>query len=120
MGSDERDAVLAFLEQSTQYAPQSGEILGILKQLKEGMEKDVEDQGAPYKRNQNGEIRPKCILRSQMFANFRVALELTSSGSCRSSNQRNSRNPHIFAGDRRNLQIFAQKKLVSPICQGPV
>jgi len=37
----DRDEVLAFLSQSTGYAPQSGEIVGILKQMYETMSKDL-------------------------------------------------------------------------------
>merc|ERR1719359_876019 len=38
---DDRDALTAFLQQKQGYAPASGEIVGILKQMKEDMEKDL-------------------------------------------------------------------------------
>jgi hypothetical protein len=41
MSSEDRDEVSAFLTQSQEYAPASGEIVGILKQMKETMEKDL-------------------------------------------------------------------------------
>mmetsp|Transcript_58313 Transcript_58313/g.136336 ORF Transcript_58313/g.136336 Transcript_58313/m.136336 type:complete len:728 (+) Transcript_58313:67-2250(+) len=43
--STEKDMIMSFLEGSASdsYAPQSGEILGILKQIKDGMEKDLAD-----------------------------------------------------------------------------
>ena len=37
MPEGEREAVTAFLTQSTSYAPQSGEIIGILKELGDKM-----------------------------------------------------------------------------------
>jgi len=40
MSSVDRDALSAFLSHSQGYAPQSGEITGILKQMKDTMEKD--------------------------------------------------------------------------------
>eukprot|EP00403_Amphidinium_massartii_P025324 CAMPEP_0178401908 /NCGR_PEP_ID=MMETSP0689_2-20121128/16554_1 /TAXON_ID=160604 /ORGANISM="Amphidinium massartii, Strain CS-259" /LENGTH=698 /DNA_ID=CAMNT_0020022763 /DNA_START=113 /DNA_END=2209 /DNA_ORIENTATION=- len=45
MSSTERDMIMAFLESSSSqgYVPQSGEIVGMLKQIKDGMEKDLED-----------------------------------------------------------------------------
>merc|ERR1719473_83013 len=39
---DRRDA-LAFLEQSTDYAPQSGQIVGILKAMKDDMEAELKE-----------------------------------------------------------------------------
>jgi len=40
---DDREAVIAFLEQSGDYAPQSGEIVGILKAMQDEMEKDLKN-----------------------------------------------------------------------------
>jgi len=40
MTSIDRDALAAFLSEGQRYAPQSGEITGILKQMKDTMEKD--------------------------------------------------------------------------------
>jgi len=42
MDSTERDMIMSFLDASNGYAPQSGEIVGMLKQIKDGMEKDLE------------------------------------------------------------------------------
>merc|ERR1719487_445217 len=41
LSMDDRDVLMAFLEQKQGYAPASGEIVGILKQMKEDMEKDL-------------------------------------------------------------------------------
>merc|ERR1712013_705337 len=41
MPDADRQELVAFLSGSSEYAPQSGEITGILKQLKEEMEKDL-------------------------------------------------------------------------------
>jgi len=43
MSSADRDMLTAFLSQGQGYAPQSGQIVGILKQLKETMEKTLAD-----------------------------------------------------------------------------
>merc|ERR1740121_1375855 len=43
MTSIDRDALAAFLSEGQRYAPQSGEITGILKQMKDTMEKDNAD-----------------------------------------------------------------------------
>merc|ERR550514_1605862 len=47
MSSVDRDMLVSFLSQSTSggngYAPASGEIVGILKQMKDTMEKDLEE-----------------------------------------------------------------------------
>ena len=40
---DDRDTLMAFLEQKAGYAPASGEILGILKQMKDEMEADLKE-----------------------------------------------------------------------------
>merc|ERR1719223_143970 len=41
MNSEDRDLLASFLSEGSDYAPKSGEILGILKQLKDEMEKDI-------------------------------------------------------------------------------
>jgi predicted nucleic acid-binding Zn-ribbon protein len=50
MGSDDRQAMTAFLSQgqtgSSDYAPNSGQILGILKQMKATMEQELQDATA--------------------------------------------------------------------------
>jgi len=43
MSSADRDMLTAFLSQGQGYAPQSGQIVGILKQMKETMEKTLSD-----------------------------------------------------------------------------
>jgi predicted nucleic acid-binding Zn-ribbon protein len=43
LSNTDRDVISAFLTQREGYAPQSGEITGILKQMKETMEGDLED-----------------------------------------------------------------------------
>jgi len=43
MSEVDREALTAFLSQGSGYAPQSGEITGILKQMKDTMEKDLAD-----------------------------------------------------------------------------
>jgi len=43
MRSADRDMITAFLSQGTGYAPQSGEIVGVLKQMLETMEKDLNE-----------------------------------------------------------------------------
>merc|ERR1740121_410134 len=43
MSSVDRDALTSFLSSKQGYAPQSGEITGILKQMKDTMEKDLAD-----------------------------------------------------------------------------
>lgn len=40
---DDRETLMAFLEQKAGYAPASGEILGILKQMKDEMEADLKE-----------------------------------------------------------------------------
>merc|ERR1712032_1607704 len=46
MGDDERQDVLAFLSGSQEYAPQSGQILGILKQMADEMKKGAAEAAA--------------------------------------------------------------------------
>merc|ERR1719352_915498 len=48
MNSADRDALASFLDssESSSYAPQSGEIVGILKQMKDEMEADFADAKA--------------------------------------------------------------------------
>merc|ERR1719478_1732167 len=46
MSSGDRDALAAFLSQGSNYAPKSGEIVGILKTMKDEMEKDFSDASA--------------------------------------------------------------------------
>merc|ERR1719262_1285786 len=46
MEPGDRDASASFLSQGNGYAPQSGEITGILKTLKDEMEKDLADATA--------------------------------------------------------------------------
>merc|ERR1719158_1204797 len=48
MSSTDRNLLAAFLDSgaTTSYVPQSGEIIGILKQLKDEMEKDLADTTA--------------------------------------------------------------------------
>jgi RNase H-fold protein (predicted Holliday junction resolvase) len=41
MESEERETVMSFLESGKDYAPASGEIVGILKNMKDEMEKDI-------------------------------------------------------------------------------
>merc|ERR1719160_2064164 len=43
LGDDQRDAITAFLSDDDSYAPQSGQITGILKQMKDTMEKSLSD-----------------------------------------------------------------------------
>merc|ERR1719298_278891 len=43
MDASDRDALASFLSQGSNYAPQSGQIVGILKTLKDEMEKDLSD-----------------------------------------------------------------------------
>merc|ERR1719237_16158 len=43
MSSSDRDMLTSFLSQGTGYAPQSGEIVGVLKQMLETMEKDLNE-----------------------------------------------------------------------------
>jgi len=43
MSSVDRDVLSSFLSGASQYAPQSGQIVGILKQMKDTMEKDLAD-----------------------------------------------------------------------------
>jgi len=43
MNSADRDVLASFLESGDSYAPRSGEIVGILKQMKEEMSKDLEE-----------------------------------------------------------------------------
>merc|ERR1712232_713197 len=43
MNAADRDVLASFLSQGQGYAPQSGEIVGILKTLKDEMEKDLSD-----------------------------------------------------------------------------
>merc|ERR1719298_264161 len=43
MDASDRDALASFLSQGNGYAPQSGQIVGILKTLKDEMEKDLSD-----------------------------------------------------------------------------
>jgi hypothetical protein len=59
--SDARSGVLAFLDQGSEFsssesvqAPQSGEILGILKSMKDEMEKDLKDLQAQEQSDFNG------------------------------------------------------------------
>merc|ERR1719401_1033805 len=51
MSSPDRDMLASFLSagQSGEYAPQSGQITGILKQMKDTMEKDLSDITATEK-----------------------------------------------------------------------
>merc|ERR1719399_2417643 len=46
MNSEDRDLLASFLSEGSDYAPKSGEILGILKQLKDEMEKDIAEATA--------------------------------------------------------------------------
>merc|ERR1719375_132082 len=46
MSSTDRDVLSSFLSESSEYAPQSGQITGILKQMKDTMEKDLADATA--------------------------------------------------------------------------
>merc|ERR1719321_2162960 len=46
MNAADRDILASFLSQGNGYAPQSGEIVGILKTLKDEMEKDLSDATA--------------------------------------------------------------------------
>merc|ERR1719443_1844732 len=43
---EDKETLAAFLEQSGDYAPQSGQIVGILKNMKDEMEKDIGDAAA--------------------------------------------------------------------------
>merc|ERR1719213_562365 len=43
LAMDDRETLLTFLEQKAGYAPASGEILGILKQMKDEMEADLKE-----------------------------------------------------------------------------
>merc|ERR1719440_1352959 len=43
MNSADRDLLASFLSDGAKYAPQSGEIVGILKTMKDEMEKDFAD-----------------------------------------------------------------------------
>jgi len=52
MASADRDLLASFLAEGTSYAPKSGEIVGILKTLKDEMEKDLADATA----TENGAI----------------------------------------------------------------
>jgi chromosome segregation ATPase len=45
----DRDQIMSFLSQNSEYAPQSGSIVGILKQMKETMEGDLETATANEK-----------------------------------------------------------------------
>lgn len=61
LSSDARSGVLAFLDQGSEFsssesvqAPQSGEILGILKSMKDEMEKDLKDLQAQEQTDFNG------------------------------------------------------------------
>merc|ERR1719326_1970033 len=61
LSSDARSGVLAFLDQGSEFsnaqavqAPQSGEILGILKSMKDEMEKDLKDLQAQEQLDFNG------------------------------------------------------------------
>merc|ERR1719310_938853 len=61
LSSDSRSGVLAFLDQGSEIAsgnsvqaPQSGEILGILKSMKDEMEKDLADLQAEEEKDFNG------------------------------------------------------------------
>merc|ERR1719284_2199263 len=46
MDASDRDLLASFLSEGDSYAPKSGEIVGILKQLKDEMEKDLSDATA--------------------------------------------------------------------------
>jgi len=46
MSSTDRDVLSSFLSGTSEYAPQSGQITGILKQMKDTMEKDLADATA--------------------------------------------------------------------------
>merc|ERR1719421_897729 len=46
MNPEDRDLLASFLSEGSNYAPKSGEILGILKELKDEMEKDFADATA--------------------------------------------------------------------------
>merc|ERR1719253_853745 len=46
MASGDRDVLASFLSESSSYAPKSGEIVGVLKTMKDEMEKDFADASA--------------------------------------------------------------------------
>merc|ERR1719487_2696540 len=62
LSSTDRDMLSSFLAQGSGYVPQSGEITGILKQLKDTMEKDLADMTAAEesaKQNYDGLMKAK-------------------------------------------------------------
>merc|ERR1719421_1364599 len=80
LSSDDRSGILAFLDQGEddgeqQQAPQSGEILGILKNMKDEMEADLKEMQAEEKKDHEGFNELKAAKTEEISINEKSVIE---------------------------------------------